>query len=202
MQTLDIIQSHPYADIFPMMSDEEYAALEIDIMANGLREPIWLYEGKILDGRNRYKAILELGLAMSAPRIFEDCFLGSDPLAFVVSLNLKRRHLTSSQKAFIALDLLPHLEAQAKERQWAGVDLTEIIPEGNKGEARDKAADMVGTNAHYVTDAKRILEKKPELVEEIKAGRMTIPEDQCYTDQDLVDAINKLKKQSLTAPSP
>ena len=54
---------HELANIFPMMSPDEYAALLADMRANGYDEtaPIVLYEGQILDGRNRWKAARELG---------------------------------------------------------------------------------------------------------------------------------------------
>ena len=47
---------HPLADIFPMLDDNELKALAEDIKTKGLTEPITLYEGKVLDGRNRYRA--------------------------------------------------------------------------------------------------------------------------------------------------
>ena len=47
---------HPLANLFPMMSDEEFKALVQDIGEHGQVEPIIIYEDKILDGRNRYKA--------------------------------------------------------------------------------------------------------------------------------------------------
>jgi hypothetical protein len=45
---------HKYADIFPLLQGEKLAALIGDIAANGQLELIWLYNGKIIDGRNRY----------------------------------------------------------------------------------------------------------------------------------------------------
>lgn len=103
---------HPACTIFPPLSDDELQELADDIAANGLRNPIVLYQSKILDGRNRYLACEIAGVE---PRFTE--FDGDDPIGWVVSQNLLRRHLTASQKAVVALDLLPLLEKEAKQRQ-------------------------------------------------------------------------------------
>ena len=59
-------QFHPLADLFPLMQGEEFDALVADIKANGLRERLDLYQGKIIDGRNRYRALQRLGIDPSA----------------------------------------------------------------------------------------------------------------------------------------
>jgi ParB-like chromosome segregation protein Spo0J len=103
---------HPFASIFPMMAPDEYGALREDIRAHGLREPIWLFEGQILDGRNRYRACQDVGVTPRA-----DTYIGDDPIAFVISLNLQRRHLTPGQKADVALRAEAVFAAAAKQRQ-------------------------------------------------------------------------------------
>jgi hypothetical protein len=91
------IQPHYLANLFPMMDEPDLAELVRDIERFGQREPIVLLDNKILDGRNRFKACLQLGIT---PKFRE--YHGNDPIGFVVSLNLKRRHLTTSQRAMVA----------------------------------------------------------------------------------------------------
>ena len=91
------IQFHPFADIFPLLEGEAFAAFVENIKANGLLESIVVFEGKILDGRNRYRACLEAGIEPD----FVD-YSGDDPLSDVLSWNLHRRHLNESQRAWIA----------------------------------------------------------------------------------------------------
>jgi hypothetical protein len=102
---MDSLEFHPLANIFPMMTAEETNALGEDMLKHAQREPIWLYEGKILDGRNRYNACI---LKEIEPRFTE--FRGPDPLAFVVSANLHRRQLNAGQRALVVETLanLPH----------------------------------------------------------------------------------------------
>lgn len=93
--------SHRLCNMVPGMSAEAFAMLKADIQKNGLIEPIWIFNGKILDGRNRYKACLELDIEPGV-RQYE----GQDPAGFVVSQNIVRRHLTRQQKAGLIKRLL------------------------------------------------------------------------------------------------
>jgi N6-adenosine-specific RNA methylase IME4 len=170
---MDKFAYHPAADIFPMMSAEEFAGLKQDIEENGQLEPILIdiKTGSIIDGRNRYEACLELD-------IIPECqpWEGDDPVSFVMTCNLHRRHLSSSQKAVIALDAEKIYAEEAKKRQGARTDLTSLKEFKNVPPAVEQAAKATGTNMHYVSDAKRIQEVSPELLEEVRSGDKTIPE--------------------------
>ena len=159
---------HPAADIFPLLPDAELAELAADIAANGLREPIVVSPDGILDGRNRYRACVMAGVV---PRF--ESYQGSDPLAYVVSMNLHRRHLTPTQRAMVAVDMLPLLEQQAKERQGTRTDIVPILGQSYERSTKQAAA-TVKVSHGYVSDAKRIAEKAPELVEPMRRGEVTL----------------------------
>ena len=94
------LEFHPHADLFPLLEGDELQALADDIKEHGQRQPIVMHEGKILDGRNRY---LACRMAETEPEFVD--YDGTDALGFVVSLNWRRRHLSASQRAFVAAQI-------------------------------------------------------------------------------------------------
>ena len=135
-------EPHEYANLFPMMSEADINQLAEDIRENGLMDPIVTLDGKILDGRNRYKAC---EIAEINPKWRE--YDGADPLAFVVAHNLHRRHLNESQRAMIAAKM-------AK------------LPRGNPNSSRDgidkpvtqpEAAEMMNVSVPSITRAKNVI---------------------------------------------
>ena len=108
------MEIHPLSDLFPAMLEEEFQALKVDIQKQGLLDNIVTLEGKILDGRHRYRACEELGIK---PRY--SLFSGNDPIAFVRSKNLHRRNLTASQRAAVAAEIIGEYEKLATKRKLA-----------------------------------------------------------------------------------
>ena len=172
------MKAHPAADLFPMMPDAELRALADDIAENGLNQPVVLYEGQILDGRNRARACEIAGIEIETTQWVDP---GCGPVAWVVSQNLKRRHLTATQRAALAVELLPELEREAKARQGARVDLVEDdIPAKVPGssESRQAAADLVQVGSRYVSDAKKIGAESPELLDQMRSGEISLRDAQ------------------------
>ena len=115
---MTIMKFRPEADVWPMMIDTELTALAEDIDKNGQHYAVSLYNGDILDGRNRYRAIVEKCQVVKTVKY--ETVSPASPIAFVISRNEKRRHLTDSQRGLAAAKALPFFEDEAKKRQEAG----------------------------------------------------------------------------------
>jgi ParB-like chromosome segregation protein Spo0J len=129
------LKFHPLADIFPLMEGEEFDALVEDIKANGLREPIKLFDGMILDGRNRYRACVELGY--DPP--YHDLTGKVDPRIYVISANIHRRHLPPEQRR----DLIVRFADWTKSDRAIAADMK--TNKNTVGRLRKKAEATVPT---------------------------------------------------------
>jgi hypothetical protein len=159
------LKQHPLSAAFPSMSDEDFEALTWDIEKNGQREPIITLDEMVLDGWHRYRACIELGIDPTRFKFPE----GDDPVAFVKSANLHRRHLTGSQRALAMVACSAWVPTGANQHTKRG---------GEPGSPPAK------TNAALAAEAKvseRTIEHaktahKAGLGDAVKEGAMTVKE--------------------------
>jgi DNA modification methylase len=129
--TMAELKNHPAADAFPMMDATRLDELKADIAANGQREPITLCDGMILDGRNRYRACIDLGVEPDTRE-----YTG-DPWSFAWSLNGARRDLEATVRALI------FKRCEEGSEKWAK-RLAKIAEEGSRKKSEAKVGN---TNA-------------------------------------------------------
>ena len=153
---MNAVPFHPLADIFPLISGKEFDDLAEDIRIHGLREPIRLFDEQILDGRNRY---LACGVAGVAAR-FEP-FEGDDPLAYVISTNLRRRHLNESQRSMVA-DKLANMPSGYRS-DLPSANLPKLISQA-------EAAEMLNVSTRSVTAAHAVRTSSPDLAAAVEHG--------------------------------
>jgi len=156
---------HPVANVFPLLRGPEFQALVDDIQRHGLREPILCdSEGRILDGRNRYRACLQAGLE---PRFVQ--WHGGGPLPeLALSLNLRRRHLQESQRAMVAARLTKML-VPVRESDGASANSRT----GQK--ARSTAAALVNVSPRLVDHACRVINNGGnELIAAVESGGLAV----------------------------
>jgi hypothetical protein len=136
-----------------------------DIKERGQLEPIVLYKGLILDGRNRYRACLIAGVK---PRIeeFNPKTAKGSPEDFALSRNLRRRHLSVGQKAAIALDWSEQIETSSEPEKAKAL--------GRPKGALSEAAKYIGINEQRVFEVRQIRQANPRLYQDVKAGRRSL----------------------------
>jgi N6-adenosine-specific RNA methylase IME4/ParB-like chromosome segregation protein Spo0J len=153
---MSALEFHPLANIFPLVEGAEFDELVADIREHGLHEPIVVYEDKVLDGRNRLRACEAAGVEPTFT-----VYQGDDPVSYVVSLNLRRRHLNESQRAMVAAKL-----ATLKDGQRA--DLVEGLPIG-------RASALLNVGERTVARAREVQEHgTPELVGAVERGAVSV----------------------------
>jgi N6-adenosine-specific RNA methylase IME4/ParB-like chromosome segregation protein Spo0J len=149
------LEFHALATLFPLLNGEDFDELVADIRTQGLREPIVMFEGKVLDGRNRYRACVEAGVEPTLT-----VYQGDDPVAYVISLNLRRRHLDESQRAMVAAKL-------------ATLKLGDN--QHSKGLPIGRSSELLKVGERTVARAREVQEHgAPELVHAVEQGRLSV----------------------------
>lgn len=168
-----------YADEFPYLDPEEEKELAQDLETNGQQHPIIIYQGQILDGRNRLRAFKDTNIKDATVEYFE----GTEFQAVekVRSLNILRRHLTVGQRAHAALAYLPYEEAEAKKRMALGGQggSEQGVPDPapldeRAGKSRNIVAEKFNLSGQRISEAKNLALNAPDLSNEVKAGTKSL----------------------------
>jgi ParB-like chromosome segregation protein Spo0J len=173
------MKPHALAMIFPELTGADFEALADDIAANGLRDPIVTHEDAILDGRNRFRACeargVERRFTVWVPSTAEDT-----PQAYVISVNLHRRHLSDSQRAMVAARLANHPGASAPGVPKRSHERNGATVAGGKSDGhitKADAAKMLNVSPSHVRMAKEVVAKAPpEVVAKVDSGTMKVGE--------------------------
>jgi hypothetical protein len=188
----DALRRHWAASIFPEMSPQEFDALKEDIRLNGLLGEIVLLDDEVLDGWHRLRACRELGID---PRFRQH--QGSDPLGYVLSMNLRRRHL---RKIFLSL-----AAAAASNTTKGGARVTAQ----NCGLTHEQAAKLFGVGVRMVDEASRFLESEKkgliarELSDAVRGERISLWDAMKLSHLSLErqrEALNRDKRGSKRSP--
>lgn len=146
---------HPLADFFPLMVGKEFKSLVNDIRDHGLREPIVVLEGQILDGRNRARACHDAGVE---PK-YMDFIVDGDPAAYVISTNIHRRHLTVRQRRTLAAKLLK-ADPSSSDRRIAAITKVSDKTAGAVRRDLEGRAEIPHVGAHTDTKGRKQPAKK------------------------------------------
>ena len=154
------LQFHPLAEIFPLIDGQDFDDLVADIKARGLKEPISTFDGMIVDGRNRYRACNAAEVKLE-PGDIGELDPGTDLVAYVISANLRRRHMDDEARARVAARLATYRRGDDQHTANAGPSQAKAAKLLNVSEARvERVAKVIKTGA-------------PELVAAMESGEVT-----------------------------
>jgi hypothetical protein len=183
------LKYHALCEIFPPLQGDALASLKDDIRISGQRMPVMLYKGEVLDGRNR----VETCKVLFRDVICEDLPDDTNTVAYVISVNLARRHLNETQRAVIAGKLIT---TKLGDNQHKGGT---VITTAN-------AAKMLNVSETLVKLGKAVQEKAADAIRaKVETGKLRLdavkniidkPKDQ---QQAELDRINEEKKKKMKA---
>lgn len=209
---------HPLAELFPRPTAEEQRELTEHVKKNDLQESIVLFQGKVLDGLSRQVACANAGVE---PRYVEFMHMSpaikeGGPLAYVIGRNLRRRHLTPSQRAAIATDMIPAMEKALRAHREgvqaisgpAGPVNGQDEPEAPRRRGRPPkqvslikaAAAALQVGERSVKRARRLKKEEPEKFEAVKAGKATLSGEEAKgsrakaKQRDREDAVARVRQ--------
>lgn len=178
---------HPYAEVFPLIEGTDFDALVADIKANGQNEKIVLFDGKILDGRNRFLACQK---AKVKPQYKQ--FKGTDEaaLAFVVSANVQRRHLTIEQRAMAAARV-------------ATLQKGRPINTARAAFTQEEAAERFDVSPDSIQRAKKVVEQGSKALQDaVESGDIPLKKAASVVDLPKSEQLKAATAKPAPAPEP
>ena len=153
------------------MREAEFEALVADIREKGQLEAIWTWQGQVIDGRHRVLACQRLGMKPKA-REWDG---QSSLLEFIVSANLRRRHLKENHRAMVAARMIPLFEEEALERKYSYKVRETVVANLQPPKTTDLVGEMLSVSGRSVSSACRILERgTPDLVARVDLGKLAV----------------------------
>ena len=187
-----------FKEIIPALSSEEFEQLEKNILAEGIREPILLWQNTIIDGHNRYKIAQKHNLEYETnTKEFKD---KSNVIEWMILNQFGRRNLSSYQRSVLAIRLRPLIEVKAKEKQIRKPDFVNLISDEQKPINTNKELSKIAGVGHdTIAKVQKIEEKAPEEVKEkLRANELTI--NQAYQQVKKIEKRKEITKSIIENP--
>ena len=197
-----------FQSLIPALSAEEYGQLEENILHDGIRDALIVWDGILLDGHNRYKIAQKYDLPYEVQEMNFDS--RADAERWVILNQFGRRNLSAYDRSILALRLKPIIAAQAKERQEAGINQYSLCQKSDKPaiDTKKEIAKAAGVSHDTIAKVEKIeTQAPPEIKAAVKSGEMSI--NQAYQatrreekakQQEERRQENEIKVQTLATP--
>ena len=174
-----MLKPHKLAQFFPPMPEKEIDNLVADILDHGLKYPIVTHDGCILDGRARLAACKRAGVEPVLVKLPEN----EDPLDYLVSVSLRRKHFSDDQRIMISAGISMELAKRSKVlraktasnarhhgKKGDASGTTAIPKKEPKARANETAAKLFNVSPAKVKLATRLIKESPAAALAVKNG--------------------------------
>ena len=165
-----------FRSLIPPLSEEEFKQLKENILKDGCREPLVVWNDTLIDGHNRYKICTENNIEFkTVQKEFKD---KQEATEWIILNQFGRRNLSNFQRSELALKLKPMIQARAKERQkeyhgnqYESGKVQKSAQVQSKTKSRDELAKIAGVSHDTIEKVSLIKEKgSEEQVERARRG--------------------------------
>jgi DNA modification methylase/ParB-like chromosome segregation protein Spo0J len=183
-----IVIREDFKKLIPALTGEEYKQLEANILSEGIRDPLVVWNGYLVDGHNRYAIANKYSLEYkTVSKEFKD---GNEAKLWMILNQFGRRNLNGYQRSVLALQLENVFQEKAKENQGKRTDIKQISAESNPIETRKELAKVANVSHDTIAKVKVIQSvATPEVKAQLSTGVISI--NQAYQE------IKKEEKEQL-----
>lgn len=169
----DLIIDPEFRDLLPPLPDDKRKQLEENILQNGIREPLVLWQGILIDGHNRYEIAKHHNLPFTTVEYhFND---RSDVRLWIVKNQFGRRDFSTYERSTIALQFKPDIAKKAKENQGERTDILEKSTKSSPINTRQEVAKLAGVSENTIAKVEKIeAHATPEVKAAVKSGEISI----------------------------
>ena len=178
-----------FKKLIPALTAEEFKQLEENILKDGIRDPLVLWNGYLIDGHNRYQIAFKHGLEYKTiDKEFED---ESQVKEWMINNQFGRRNLSNYQRSVLALELESVFSKRAKEQQVRKPEFVlPMLAEQKPIDTRKELAKVANVSHGTLDKVKKIQAvATPEVKAQLSTGEVSI--NQVYQD------IKKEEKQQI-----
>ncbi len=168
-------------ECLPRLSKDELKSLEDNILKNGIREPLVVYKGFIIDGHNRYSIAKKYNLPFETREY--NFSSKNQALLWIIDNQLGRRNLTDYSRAELALKQKSFLASEAKQRQGSRTDLenSNIKENSSKSSTAEQLASIANVSENTIKRAEYIQNNaSAEDIDDLRKGEKSI--NKVYTE--------------------
>ena len=181
-----------FKKLIPPLSGDEFRQLEENILNEGIREKIILWQGVIIDGHNRYEIAQKHGLEFE---ITEKEFSDRDNVKiWIIKNQFGRRNLSAYDRSRLALQLEPLISEKAKVKQ---IESGGAVPQKSAKPPIDTRAELatIAGVSHDTIAKVKVIEQKaaPEIKEKLSTGEVSI--NQAYKEIKQAEKKQELEQK-------